>query len=115
MESTISASGRRRRRSLGQIKEVYAQFEQSNDTAGEFSRKHGFAVSTLYAWRRRLQKQSGVSDQRKWVEAVHTGLQSPSSPWEGCEIRLPDGVVLRLAANISAEAIVMLVRKLRGA
>lgn len=94
MSGEQDATPRRR-----QMQALVAQWERSGEAAGEFARRHGIVPSTFGWWRRELRRLAGPS---KPVQLVEIGRGEAAS---GFDLRLPTGVVVRVAASFDAAAL----------
>ena len=92
-----------------------AAAERLSLSAGSYARQHGLAVSTLYAWQRKLRADSDVQSARpsdKFV-AVRVSDPPPVAP-VACTLMLPSGVRLSLSTLPAPEWLAALGHALQG-
>ena len=102
---------RRRRPTAEQRRQLVEAFKKREEPAGDFARRHGFAVSTLHRWvqtERSSQKGRVKLPAFQEIRLPVDGLGS----WSG-EVCLPDGTRVRWNGDAGLEGTERLVERLR--
>ena len=94
-ESNTSTKRRRVRRSEAEWRELFARYEQSDQTREQFCADQGVVLSSFTRWRQKL-RQSVRSQPALAREAVFVELASAAESRWDVELQLGAGVVLRL-------------------
>ena len=82
-----------------QMQALVAQWERSGELVGEFARRHGITPSTFGWWRRELRRLAGPGNAVQLVEISRGEAAS------GFELRLPNGVMVRVPASFDEAAL----------
>ena len=82
-----------------QMQALVAQWEHSGEPGVEFARRHGITPSTFGWWRRELRRLAGGSKPVQLVEI------SRGEAGSGFELRMPNGVMVRVPASFDAAAL----------
>ena len=83
----------RQRLAAARWRELIDQQRDSSGTVEAFCHRHGLAVSTFFAWRRRLE----MEDRPTFVELTAAGEAPCDRVSQAIEVVLPSGVVLRVS------------------
>ena len=86
-----SRTGRGLRRSEKQWTEILRRFDSSSESARQFCRREGLALSSLQRWGQRL----GTIRTKGFVELVQAAPAEAAGAGWGLEVSLPNGVSLR--------------------
>ena len=128
----ITRGERRRSWTLEQKREIVAESLGSELTPSEVARKHAIGSGQLYTWRRQLLSKPGAVIERAMrrfakvdlaaaspgaSEPTPTGGPAPAAPVRAggmIEIMLPNGVSLRVDAEVDGRAFRRVLDALRG-
>ncbi len=97
--STKSAARSRISRRPEEWRDIFARFEQSGQTRGQFCAEQNLGLSTFSRWRHRLRGEEAKLPEQSgkglFVELSHAA-PVPSAPSWDAELQLGAGVVLRV-------------------
>jgi transposase-like protein len=82
-----------------QMQALVAQWERSGEPVGEFARRQGITPSTFGWWRRELRRLAGSSKPVQLVEI------SRGEAANGFDLRLPNGVIVRVPVGFDEAAL----------
>jgi len=107
---TSSRRPRRIRRTPEQIKLILEKYERGNQPPHEFVAAEGFALSTLWAWRRRY----GFSARGRRPRFVEVGSPNIAAlSGAATQVRFADGLAIELKAGFAVESVAQLIQLLR--